>query len=155
MYLWVAELQKRGEIHFHILTPSCVDKNLINSCWSSIVSKWYKKEGKKFDKVLPNVKATYNAGAYMSKYLSKDGEGIHGNLYGLSQNAHELLKPIIEDNIPTTEKNAISIIHSTLDQVDSESYYKVQNKNDKTVAIWFYDGRDFLNKLYFQKQEHE
>ena len=154
MYMWVAELQKRGAIHFHILTPSYVNKELINKSWSGIVSKWYKREGVKFERVLPNVKKAFHAGAYMSKYMTKEGEKIQGNMYGVSQNARILLKPIMEDNIIAGEYEAISIVQSALrDSLDLD-YHKVQSKDDKTVAICFPETQTILELLYEQKRQH-
>jgi hypothetical protein len=154
MYMWVAELQKRGAIHFHILTPSYVDKALINEAWSGIISKWYEREGVVFDKVLPNVKKAFNAGAYMSKYMTKEDEKIQGNMYGISQIARKLLQPIIEDNISTGEYEAISIVQSALKECNSIEYHKVQSIEDKTVAIWFHDSQNILEILYNQNKRH-
>ena len=33
-YVWGAEKQKRGAIHFHIVTPNFVKKELINQMWN-------------------------------------------------------------------------------------------------------------------------
>lgn len=160
MYLWVAELQKRGAIHFHILTPHFVNKDLINKAWKDIVSKWYKSEGKEFNKVLPNVKKVYSVGSYMAKYMTKEGKKIQGNMYGASENAHQLLKPVHEENIIAGEHEAIGIVQSALeDGIDIERF-KVKDKANKVVAIWFPDCKHVLqllreNKIYYGEAHEE
>jgi hypothetical protein len=96
-YCWVAERQKRGAIHFHILTPHYLSKKFINDSWNEIVNNHLAKiDLEEFQQTLyPNVIAVYNAGAYMVKYCQKDGENIIGNGYNMSQQTSAMLKPTI------------------------------------------------------------
>lgn len=96
MYTWVAERQKRGAIHFHILTPNYIEKKWINKTWNRIVNNWLESEGKQSQKLLPNVIAVHNAGTYMAKYMSKEGAKIDGNMWNMCSNTRELMKPTHE-----------------------------------------------------------
>jgi len=42
----------------------------------------------------PNVRPVYNAGRYMAKYLSKDGEDLGGHLWSVSKKSRELTVPL-------------------------------------------------------------
>jgi len=43
----------------------------------------------------PNVRAVWNAGRYMSKYLSKQGSDLKGHLWNISRKSRELTVPVI------------------------------------------------------------
>lgn len=95
-YVWVAEKQKRGAIHYHILTPHYIDKEVINKAWNGIVQKWQRGEaenGCKQQEVYPNVGKVYSAGKYMTKYMQKEEENIGGNMYGIDFTTRDLMKP--------------------------------------------------------------
>lgn len=103
-YIWVAEKQKRGAIHFHLLTPNFIDKKLINKAWNGIVSKWQKRGaeyGRKQQEVYPNVCKVDHAGKYMTKYLQKEAENIGGNMYGIDM----LTRSMMEAEITTIESD--------------------------------------------------
>ena len=91
-YVWVIEKQKRGAPHFHILTPFYVDKAWLNNAWNEIANTWQISAGYEKQNLLPNVIKVDNAGAYMSKYLSKEGHKIGGNGYGIDQKTRALMK---------------------------------------------------------------
>lgn len=92
-YVWVAERQKRGAIHFHILTPHYFTKKFINDSWNEIVNNHLGNlELDDFKQTLyPNVISVYNAGAYMVKYCQKEGENIIGNGYNMSQHTSKMI----------------------------------------------------------------
>ena len=91
-YVWVIEKQKRGAPHFHILTPYYVDKEWLNNAWNDIANKWQVSNGYQLQTLLPNVIKVNQAGAYLSKYLSKEGHKIGGRGYGIDQNTRALMK---------------------------------------------------------------
>lgn len=84
----------RGAIHFHIVTPNYIRKELINQMWNEIVGKWQRKMNCQPQTLLPNIKAVNNISGYLAKYLSKEGQSIKGNMYGMSALTRELIKPI-------------------------------------------------------------
>lgn len=91
-YVWVAEKQKRGAIHYHILTPYFTDKEWVNNSWNEIVSKWQSSNNLSLQSLLPNVIKVNRAGSYLAKYLSKEGHRIGGNGYGIDQQTRSLMK---------------------------------------------------------------
>lgn len=62
-YCWVAELQKRGTIHYHILTS----EDWIPCSW--VESQWRRIVGNAA--LTPHTMGVDNPGAYMSKYMAK------------------------------------------------------------------------------------
>jgi hypothetical protein len=95
-YLWIAETQKRGAIHFHILLSEYIDKTIINDCWNSVVNNWIKKQGAKCERLYPNIQQVKKPSNYMAKYLTKEGEGLDGNFYNMSKGIRQLIKPVRE-----------------------------------------------------------
>lgn len=91
-YLWVAEKQKRGAIHYHILTPYYTKKEWLNNAWNEIVGNWQSRNNFSPQRVLPNVIKIFQAGAYLSKYLQKEGQNIGGNGYGIDTDTRKLMK---------------------------------------------------------------
>lgn len=69
-YMWVAELQKRGAIHFHILTDRYINKNWSDSIWSKAMQAM----GYNADKLTGNrcekIKADEMPG-YLAQYFTK------------------------------------------------------------------------------------
>lgn len=114
LYLWVAENQQRGAIHFHIALNLYIPKEEINEDWNDIVNKWLRKENYNEQKLYPHIEGVESIGNYVSKYISKksvnnkdekddtllDDNGnmartfICGNLYGISMELRKLMKPV-------------------------------------------------------------
>jgi hypothetical protein len=69
-YMWVAELQKRGAIHFHILTDRYINKNWSDTIWSKAMNAM----GYNADKLTGNrcekIKADEMPG-YLAQYFTK------------------------------------------------------------------------------------
>jgi hypothetical protein len=83
-YIWTAEVQENGNIHFHIL----VDQPFIPVQW--LVEVW----GQAANSV--NVKRISNqehAVRYMLKYMSKGHCPIEGRRYGMTQNLLDWIRP--------------------------------------------------------------
>lgn len=91
-YLWVAEKQKRGAIHYHILTPYYTSKDFVNSAWNEIAAAWQTSKGYNIQTLLPNVIKVNSAGSYLAKYLQKEGQNIGGNGYGIDFSTRKLMK---------------------------------------------------------------
>lgn len=91
-YLWVAEKQKRGAIHYHVLTPYFTHKDFVNSAWNEIVNNWQSSNNLPNQSVLPNVIKVMSAGSYLAKYLQKEGQNIGGNGYGIDRKTRGLMK---------------------------------------------------------------
>jgi len=139
-YCWVAELQKRGAIHFHILTPEYVDKEWINKAWNGVVNGYWKRsEPSKMQQLYPHVVAVYSAGAYMAKYVSKKGERIKGNGYNMSQLTSADLKPTFEDTIEL-DISALDALSDKVRNLAPKSAETYEYEHDTGVKVyWFSD----------------
>lgn len=96
-YLWKAEFQERGQLHYHITTNSVIDLRLIRKYWNALQQKAgmlndYYNEHYHFD---PNstdihsVQKLHDIQAYLTKYLTKSSqnqEGTKGKIWDCSEN---------------------------------------------------------------------
>lgn len=145
--LWVAEKQKRGAIHFHILNLSWIAKEDLNFAWNGIVQKWQKQNGFPIQKVMPNIKNINYPAGYLAKYLSKGGEEIRGNLYGMSTMARVLCKPISEMNYRFNEDFIELILAQAIEKSKiKESTFFISNGNNKPKLIWSKENIQELSK---------
>lgn len=113
-WLWVKELQGRGAIHFHYVTPRYIDKDWLNAAWSAVVGKWQKFTGKKQQTVYPNVKGYFGRSLdrYLNGYLIKSQDTIQGNRYNISPESRKhFLKPE-KTILITSEDEAKTIVNA-------------------------------------------
>lgn len=81
-YIWKAELQKRGQIHYHITANSFLNAWEVRRVWNGICFRrgWMKDYQKKYNNTNPNssdIHAVYKVRdiqAYLGKYLAKSGK---------------------------------------------------------------------------------
>ncbi len=150
-YIWVAEKQKRGAIHYHILTPYYTPKEFVNNSWNEIVNNWQRSNNKNIQTLLPNVIKVNSAGSYLAKYLQKEGQNIGGNGYGIDQGTRALMK----------DESIVFIAHDLEpNQVNEIVYAMTQDlsKNQNKCLTWqskytTYKGAwiDSLNVFQFQE----
>jgi hypothetical protein len=151
MYVWVAENQKRGAIHFHIAANQYVPKELINKHWNEVVSKWQRSQGYDVQKLRPNVKGVEQIGSYMSKYISKESGKIGGNMYGISTELRDSMKPKVHTieitaNHELTKEVCNDVFISalnTLDKNDERAKYFTYSKYSNG-GIWLSNTNEFL-----------
>lgn len=95
-YVWKAELQTRGQVHYHILTNQYIEYHKLRTEWNKIQRKagWlkeYAKEHKHYNAPSVDVKSiaskkVKNRKAYLLKYVTKKGGGeIHGKVWDCSE----------------------------------------------------------------------
>jgi len=73
-YVWVAELQKRGTIHFHICTNAAwIDSSWVQDTWRRITGD---------NTLLTHVMGVKNPGGYMAKYLAKGQGDVSQPIWG-------------------------------------------------------------------------
>lgn len=84
-YVWVAELQENGNIHFHILWDQFFPIKWLTKIW-----------GQANNSVdIERMKNPLHASRYMRKYLTKDEScEIRGNRYNISAGLRTTMKPI-------------------------------------------------------------
>lgn len=82
-YIWKAEFQKNGQLHYHITTPSLIVYSLIRDEWNNIcrkaglLSNWNpynEKEPNSTD--VHSVYKVKNLQAYLTKYISKGNKDV-------------------------------------------------------------------------------
>lgn len=138
-YIWVAERQQRGAIHFHILTTQYISRKELARHWNEIVQNWQSKSGYNVQEVQPNVIGVRDAGRYMAKYMAKGGDEFLGNLYGMSNAARELMHPVEQKviEIPNTVfGNEIEEIGRELqDQGEDVYFIRTEEVNEETGEI--------------------
>lgn len=151
MYVWVAENQKRGAIHFHIAANQYVPKAILNKHWNEIVQKWQIGEGYEPQQLRPNVKGVNKIGSYLSKYISKESGNIGGNMYGISTELRKTMEPkitTIQINVPHTLMNDLCndlfvVATNTLDKNDKLAKYHTYSKYSNG-GIWLSKANPFL-----------
>lgn len=139
-YLWVAEKQKRGAIHYHILTPYYTTKDFVNESWNEIVNAWQESNNLPTQTLLPNVIKVNQAGAYLAKYLQKEGQNIGGNGYGIDFKTRNLMKDesvyMIHHDLDYSQVNEIaSAIIDDLSK-DQDKCYKWKSKQSGYMGAW-------------------
>lgn len=150
MYVWVAENQKRGAIHFHIAANQYVPKELINKHWNEVVQQWQRSKGYEVQQLLPNVEGKKNIGNYLSKYLSKESGKIGGNMYGISTELRKVMRPKVHTieieanhNLTNDVCNDVFIAASnTLDKNDDRAKYLTYSKYSNG-GIWLSKTNSF------------
>lgn len=95
-YIWKAEFQKNGQLHYHITTPAWIPYTLIKEEWNNLLSKnellvnWFKEHPEKFPNStdVHKVYKVQNIGAYLMKYLSKSEQNKEttGKVWDCSMN---------------------------------------------------------------------
>lgn len=168
-YIWRAEPQKNGNIHFHIVIDKYIDhrslRNLWNECQESLgyITEFEKLHGHRN----PNstdihaVEKVRNIGAYMSKYMCKSGEEyetrpgekkikrrkIEGRIWGCSDSIRETKPfeceiPDVQDYIDYLRAN--DLISRTMSDEHFTVYYL-----KKSQAECLYQARHWLYSEYF------
>ncbi len=162
IYLWVAEKQKRGAIHYHIITTDFIPKNFINKCWREIVAKWSLKNGFCNQKEAnPHIMGVKHPDRYITKYLLKDEiNRIEGNRYFISKNARKLVEPIEMALIPIFNKYPNQIMNEAsfylnIEYIVLDNSKKI-NEGDRYMVFGYFvkDAQnliDFVNYDYQQQ----
>jgi hypothetical protein len=158
-YVWVAEKQKRGAIHYHILTPYYTKKDFVNNAWNEIVNKWQSKNNLPTQQLLPNVIKVMSAGSYLAKYLQKEGQNIGGNGYGIDQNTRELMKDesiyMVHHDLTHEQVNEISIEMIKDLTKDQDKTYKWNSKQTGYVGSWSSGVNIFELKEWLKYKRHD
>lgn len=103
-YMWTAETQENGNIHFHIISPTYIKKEVLQERWNrhletlNYISRCCVKNPPSTH--IKGVSQTNKAISYISKYISKENENrrkVKGRLWGCDTET-EKLKNIKIDN---------------------------------------------------------
>lgn len=159
-YLWKAETQKNGNIHFHIIIDEFIDKKIIERIWLNRMAALgylsdYKKKTGKSNPPCTNVESLRDktsSGAYVAKYIRKDeGERqVVGRCWGCGDKIRALQSPEIQvraDEFDTFFQN----IDFSKSKINITEYYVVVNQVkgiDEVVE------RAIYNNYYDSKIKH-
>jgi hypothetical protein len=158
-YVWVAERQKRGAIHFHILTPNYTPKEWINNAWNEVVNNRLNDVNPEHVQTLyPNVKAVLHAGAYLTKYLQKEGENIIGNGYFVSHLTSKAIKPTFEQCYDVNQDKTNEVFETVENIRENNAYVLDHYDTDNRQLIWMSKTnesmfKEFVN--YTLPKEHQ
>lgn len=145
-YVWRAEPQRNGNIHFHIVTDQYIPWNELRNAWNKCVGKlgYVERFHKKFNHKTPNstdvhaIHKIKNIAAYLSKYCTKNNPGrpINGKLWGLSQGLSRI-------------KSAIDMRWSTLNDEIIEIFDHFKSKVIKSdyVTILYVSVKEWSNVI--------
>ena len=143
-FVWKAERQKNGALHFHIVTDTWLPFKSVQDNWNDIQNKHglldaYRAKYKRESPHSTEVKAVHRnkeAKAYLAKYLGKAGDEkakISGRLWGASFNLKRAKYPVTE--IDTATSNMIDAYcrknPDTLLAKDYFSFIKMPDKSKK------------------------
>ncbi len=137
-YLWKAELQKNGKIHFHILTDSGLHYKELNKIWCRIIEKYgYVSEYQKNNDTdkLPNAcdihqtKGIKDIVAYVAKYISKDDKDIKPDLNHIDSSILINGKRVLEGRLWFCSKRICKILIKILNVL-------IMNLNNNMLHIW-------------------
>jgi hypothetical protein len=103
-YIWKAEKQKNGNIHFHLITDKFFNKDALQSQWNGILksTNYMARFSEKFGHENPpsthvtKIGTSVRLAEYLSKYVSKS-ENIGGRLMGCSDNLKTINYPTLDD----------------------------------------------------------
>lgn len=96
-YIWTAETQENGNLHFHIITPTYIQKEVLQERWNKhtetlgYISRCSVKNPPSTH--IKGVRETNKAIAYISKYMSKECEKrrkVKGRLWGCDTETEKL-----------------------------------------------------------------
>lgn len=135
-YLWRAEAQKNGNIHFHVVFDKFIPWSSLRDTWNKCVNtlgyteRYKEKNGNKNPNStdVHSVFKVKNISRYLAKYCTKNSTNrlIEGKLWGLSQSLSKMKSAVIEiDN-----------------QVYKELMY-IEKRFEKSVRV-----KDFFSCVY-------
>jgi hypothetical protein len=149
-YAWVAEIQPKrlketGEavVHYHMVLPYFIPKELVNKWWNNAVNKPRIKAGLPTQTLLPNVIACHSAAQYMSKYITEEGHRIEGNGYNMSQTTSKGLKPIFEDCVDVDGVGVEYIYDKVWNTSKNLTKYGYTDEEGTRRMLWVCDTNEY------------
>ena len=133
-YLWRAEAQRNGNIHFHVVTDKFIPWNELRNMWNRIQNKlgYHDRFQEKYAGKVANSTDIHsiwkikNLGAYLAKYCTKESKSrkIEGKQWGLS-NELSKLKQVSEHRYYEIEDEVRKLFHKFRDRVKEYDYATV------------------------------
>jgi len=142
---WKAELQKNGNLHFHLVLDHYIKKKIIQKTWNSLQRKHGLTENyeKRFNKKEPPsthvriIQDMHHAIGYVMKYVSKNEnkEPIKGNIYRFSKALTELTPFTYDNTINNTPGFINSLKQVISDAYETEHFSVLKLKKNSTLNV--------------------
>ena len=154
-FIWVAQIQEKrlkrtGKrvIHYHVMLPHFIDKEVINRFWNNAVNRPRENRGEPTQTLYPNVINCYHAGAYMARYISNEGHQIRGNGYNMSQDTSEAIKPTFENCFDVDQSTTDELFY-LFDKIGEHDpsvkvFDFVVETDDRIKGKWISNTNDFV-----------
>lgn len=144
-FFWKAELQKNGNLHFHLVFDHYIDKKTIQHTWNSLqrkkgLTQEYERKYHKTEPPSTHVKSIQDmdrAISYVMKYVSKNEnkEPIQGNIYRFSKGLTELT-PFTFDNTIDHTSDFLPALKKIVADTYQENFFSVLRlKKDATLNV--------------------
>jgi hypothetical protein len=109
-YIWKAELQKNGNIHYHIITDKYIPHQELRELWNMAQNRlsyvdMFEQHRNPNSTDIHSLKRVRNVMSYVGKYMSKSvtERPICGHVWGRSDNLQLLLPFSLHNDLPLTE----------------------------------------------------
>lgn len=109
-YVWVAEIQKNGNIHFHVLLNQRPPIKWLTSLWSQASNS--------ID--VRSINNLNHASCYIRKYMEKEKSSVQGNRYAITRGLRKSMEPektVIDGR--ELQRNAFNIVRELSDTIES------------------------------------
>lgn len=137
-YLWKAEAQKNGSLHYHIVSDQFVSKDLIRDTWNKCIPECIEAYGKEaYGTRIESVKDYDKAIRYVLKYMTKNSEErrqIGGNKWGSSDNLKKLTY-FTETNEDVIKFNNHQISEAGLELISINDFCQTAPLRDKLLKL--------------------
>lgn len=148
-YMWVAELQDNGNIHFHILWDQFFDIKWLSKVWNQA------NNSVDIEKMNDSLHAAY----YVQKYTTKDANNgaIKGNRYFISGELRSRMKPI-ENILFECSAEDLQESHEALDEIHENLRLikdGIESRGGQVFGYGFSIPRPRSSKEYTDKKTGE
>ena len=154
-YIWKAELQQRGTIHYHITTNTFINYMHIKKRWNQLLDKAglmqdYKAKHNHSNPNSTDVHKVYNDDnieSYLEKYISKDDKStssVNGKVWDCSISLKSN-KLFTVDLSPQNELNIIKLDKSSTAKAFTSDYFEIIYFNEPCIIKLLYG---YQHKLY-------
>lgn len=162
-YVWRAEPQANGNIHFHILSDVFIPWDELRNVWNGIQKRHgYIPETAKSQNPnstdIHSLKTVGNVEAYISKYYTKNDESrrvINGRIYGISDGLNRVRACQIV-MCESKAKELRSALKRRKTEVVKKDYavvlYMPVRELINEVSFAFNEIREYINAVYYQKE---
>jgi len=163
-YVWKAELQKRGQIHYHITTPSWINLTVIRKRWNELQQKaglleGYYQKRKHYNPNSTDVHAVYKVNdveAYLVKYLAKaesDKAATDGKIWDCSVNLKGVKYPTFNVYDLHVQRVEDAIVAEKMEVFECDYAQIIRCKSEKPWLYLQYVERCLYDGMLFDIRE--